>query len=125
MLDLTAVVSEVVNEYGEEVRTETVKIARDIAPEIVDRLRTTSPRSSYAHEHYADSWTFDVKTDSFGTVRVTVYNKDHWQLTHLLENEHEMIAHGKHIGRSKAQKHIKPAQDWAVEEIMRELEKRL
>lgn len=124
-IDFTQIVQEVVNEYGQDVKADAQKICAQIAPEIVNRLKTTSPRSNIAHNHYADSWTYTMNTDRYGTIKVTVYNEKHYQLTHLLENGHEIIAHGKHIGRYKGVKHIKPAQDWAVEEITKELEKKL
>ena len=125
MLDLTAAVQEICEEYGDEVKEETAKIVRRISPEIQEKLKSASPRSTYSHEHYADSWVYEVNTNSFGTDKVTVYSKDKWRLTHLLENSHEMIVHGKHIGRSKPQKHIKPVQEWAEAEIMKELESKL
>jgi hypothetical protein len=122
-IDIGDIVREVCQEYGEEVQNETAKIIRNIAPEMVAQLRSKKFESQRLG--YSDSWTHDIVTDAFGTVKVRVYNKDHWQLTHLLEYGHEGYAHGKHFGRVEGKEHIKPVQDWAIKQIMKELESKL
>ena len=123
VIDFREVVAEVMQEYGEEVEADARKICTQIAPEIVRELKTSSPRSSYAHEHYAEGWTYDLTTNSYGVVKITAYNATKPQLTHLLENGHEVVAKGKHYGRTKGEKHIAPVQKWAVERVIKELEK--
>lgn len=125
-IDFTQIVREVCEEYGDDVTQEATQIVTRMAPQIVDKLRQSpTPRSEYAHPHYADDWVYETKTDSYGTVKVTVYNKDKWQLTWLLENGYEIVRGGKHYGRKSGVKHIKPAQEWAVEQIVKELENKL
>lgn len=123
VIDFREVVAEVMQEYGEEVEADARKICTQIAPEIVQELKTSSPRSPYAHEHYAEGWTYDLTTNSYGVVKITAYNALKPQLTHLLENGHEVVAKGKHYGRTKGEKHIAPVQKWAVERVIKELEK--
>ena len=125
MLDLTAAVQEICEEYGDEVQEETAKVVRTIAPEISGKLQHAYPLSKIAHPHYSEGWTYQLETSSFGVVKVTAYNKTKPSLTHLLENGHEAIVFGKHMGRIKGKKHIKPVQEWAEAEIMKELESKL
>lgn len=125
MLDLTAAVQEICEEYGDEVQAETGKIVRSIAPDISDKLQHAYPLSNIAHPHYSEGWTYQLETSSYGVVKVTAYNKTKPSLTHLLENGHDVVVHGKHIGRKKGTKHIKPVQEWAEAEIMKELESKL
>ena len=115
VIDFTAVVAEVVKEYGEEVKADAQKVCKQISPEIVAQLKQRSPRTKYAHEHYAEGWTYDVTTNSYGTVRVTVYNATKPQLTHLLENGHEVVAKGKHYGRTNGEKEPFHIVEWSVD----------
>lgn len=125
VIDFTAIVADVMDEYGKEVEADARKVCTEIAPEIVQELKASSPRSPYPHEHYAEGWTYEVQTNSYGVVKITAYNATKPQLTHLLENGHEVVAKGKHYGRIKGEKHIAPVQKWAVERIMKELESKL
>lgn len=79
---------------------------------------------------YTSSW--DVCQRSFrdssikGLIGYSVYNRDHYQLTHLLEKGHQIKKGGRAVGKAKAFVHIAPVSDTiydlAIKKISREME---
>ena len=95
--------------------------------EIVDELRTTSPRRPGGGD-YARSWTDEVWQKKLkGKYSKLISNKEHYQLTHLLENGHRIMRNGREVGYSAARPHIMQARNAAAEKlahnVARELEK--
>ncbi len=76
--------------------------------EAVRRLQSSSPKKT---GEYAKSWTLKRAAKTGSKITAVVYNKDHFQLTHLLEDGHAR-ADG---GRTDAHPHIAPAADAAAE----------
>ena len=70
---------------------------------------------------YAKSWTSKVTAESYAGIEVTVYSPSRYMLAHLLENGHAK----RGGGRVRAIPHIKPAEDHAIEELERDIEKAL
>lgn len=112
--------AEILEDYSEEVKKTKDKVFKDVAKESAAKLRSTSPRRPN-HGEYASSWR--MKTNPDGSV--VVYNKDHYRLTHLLENGHVIRNKKGTYGRTNGIKHIAPVEEWAnnevVERITREL----
>jgi len=125
MVDLTAVLREVLEEYGLEVTKDAAKVLTDLAPEIVTEVKSRSPEGEGSGgKHYADGWKVDRSLDNF-SVKVTVYNENKPTLTHLLEYGHRGFPK-KDGGRTRdvqGKPHIKKTSDWAEEETMRRLER--
>jgi len=65
-------------------------------------LRANSPKKSGA---YAKGWSDKVEENAEGSYTGTVYNKNHYQLTHLLEKGHAK----RNGGRVQGIPHIEPA----------------
>lgn len=127
VMDLTKIMAEMLDEYSEEVYDEAVTTMKDLAPKVVDQVRTRSPKSDNAGDHYANGWVSIESVDKKGTIRFTVYNKDKPTLTHILENGHRGYPL-KNGGRTRSVagiKHIEPSQKWAEKEAEKELERRL
>ena len=102
--------SKVLSEYSQEV-TEAVKKAQDeVADEAVDELKQTSPKNKGG---YAKGWA--KKRDGN---KLSVYNKDKPQLTHLLENGHST----RDGGRTRSFPHIKPAEQNAIKSFQSKVE---
>ncbi|MCH4171927.1 MAG: HK97 gp10 family phage protein [Lactobacillus sp.] len=103
-IDLRAIL----NGYADEVRDGLVKAQKNVAKETAEMVRARSPRKN---GKYAADWAFK-KSDN-GQV---VYNKSHYQLSHLLEFGHAL----RNGGRSQAFPHIKPAETFAINEFTKQ-----
>lgn len=126
MINLTAILREMLNEYGQEVRKDAANVLNDLAPEIVAEVSYRSPVGS-GREHYAEGWDTDKTTDVFGFSKVIVYNSEKPSLTHLLEFGHRGYPM-KNGGRTRDVKgipHIEPTAKWAEKEAMVRLERKI
>lgn len=85
------------------------------AQDTASELRQVSPRRSNGGD-YAQGWSAKSTRDGWVT-----YNKDHYQLTHLLEKGHVLVSYGKARGRVPAKPHISPVADRRIEEYMEKL----
>lgn len=118
---LASTVQQILQQVPHSVETAVDKVADKVAKEAVQKLKGTSPRGRGKGGHYADAWT--KKKDK--AKKVTVYNKQ-YQLTHLLENGHEIVIHGHATGKqTRAIKHIKPVEEWVQNEFEEELTKEI
>ena len=112
-------IDKLLNDYSQELKDKTNKIFEDEAKESARQLRQTSPQGTGRNKGaYAKSWTVKKQKDKNGLYTLIVHNKDHYQLTHLLEYGHAM----PQGGRTKAQPHIAPVNDWAANEVVRRIE---
>lgn len=110
---LASTIQQILQEIPHSVETAVDKAADETAKEAVQKLKATSPRGQGKGGHYADAWT--KKKDKAN--KVTVYNKQ-YQLTHLLENGHEIVVHGHATGKSTAAiPHIKPVEEFCQTEF--------
>lgn len=90
---------------------------KETADEAVDKLRDSSPRQS---GDYAQGWTVDKQNGAY-----VVHNATDYQLTHLLENGHDVVVNGKKVGYSPPVEHIKPVEDFIKDEVVRKVEEKL
>ena len=105
-------------EYASEV-TDTVKDAvSQVAKETVSEVKRRSPTDTGA---YKRSWSRQKSFESAGSVRFTIYNRKHYQLTHLLENGHAKV----NGGRTRAYPHIAPAEEFAELQLEQLLKREL
>lgn len=110
----------ILQEYGRKADEAVEKAAKKAGRETVKTLRNTSPKKTGA---YASSWTTKATRYGGRLVGVTVYNKEHYQLTHLLENGHLIVNKKGEYGRTRGIKHIAPAEQEGIadfEEYARE-----
>lgn len=97
-------------EYSEGV-TEVIKKAVDtVSKSTAEELKKTSPVRTGA---YAKDWAAKKAYEDTRSKRNTVYNKKHYQLTHLLEFGHAK----RNGGRVAAVPHIKAAEEKAAQEF--------
>lgn len=73
---------------GFEVEIEIEDIIKDTSEELSVNIRNKARSKFNGRTAYADSWTFEAKKDKKDEFVGTVYNKDHYRLTHLLEKGH-------------------------------------
>lgn len=112
----------ILDQYSAEVKKVADEAITETAKESRRKLRSTSPRKT---GHYSRGWSVKKVRGQNGISEVIVHNKTDYQLTHLLENGH-VIRNGKGTyGRTNGIKHIAPVEEWAAEELPREIERRL
>lgn len=116
--DLAKEIAEGLLEYSEKV-TEITKAAVDkVAKKAAEELKSSSPKKTGA---YAKDWTNKNAFENQRSKRKTVYNKEHYQLTHLLENGHAKRGGGRVPGKP----HIKAVEEMAKVELEEEIRKAL
>ena len=123
-MELSVAVSEMLETYSDGLKKDATSVFNSLAKECVQRLKDTSPVGKGKNAGaYAKGWTLKkTSTRQRGGIDTTVvYNKDHYQLTHLLEKGHAM----PQGGRAKAQPHIEPVANWANGDIDRRLKEKL
>ena len=108
---------ELFKEYGEEVNDILDEEILKVAKETVNKLKKTSPKDD---GDYAKGWKQKTRKKNLG-IFATVYNSTHGWLVHLLEHGHAK----RGGGRTKAQPHVKPAEEWAEKEVIKRVKERL
>ena len=85
--NLNKIVSEMLNEYSEELSEKADKITEKVANDFAEKLKEVTPRSTDNTEHLADTVTVTAKNKkSYGRaskIRYVHYGK--WNIAHLLE----------------------------------------
>lgn len=119
---ITVQMERILDSYSREVQEATNKAIDSVAKESASKLRNTSPRKT---GDYAKGWKVKKERGKDGLQTVTVHNKTNYQLTHLLENGHVVRNKKGTYGRTRPIKHIAPVEEWAVDELHREIEERL
>ena len=112
--------AEILDEYSHALDENVEKEINQVAKECAQQLRNTSPKRP-GHGEYARSW--GVKRDRDGSV--TVHNKDHYQLTHLLENGHIIRNKRGTYGRVNGIKHIAPVEQWGNNEVVTRIQTKI
>ena len=105
-------VQQYLKDYNGAVIEEVTKEVPQVAKEAVKKLKAQSPRG--AKGKYSKGWTYkkDVGRLSVGA---TIYGKTGtYQLAHLLEYGHAQ----RNGGRTKPIVHIRPVEEWAVDEVI-------
>ena len=120
---------EILNEFVDEEEKIIQKVFKQTAEDTKDMIKGTSPGSG----EYASGW--EVKTEASGMlggdVLYTVCNPRHYQLTHVLEKGHvvkNQFGTPTRPGRkkrTKAIRHIKPAEQWGNQELIERLRAKL
>ncbi len=112
--DIASLITQALREYTADVVEEIDRQAIKIANKTVKELKQTSPRRIHGGRHYADGWA-RTKTED-GQV---IYNKTKPGLTHLLEHGHAF----RSGGRARAFPHILPAEEKAIKDFEKAVEK--
>lgn len=107
-----------IREYIAEVATKNMKTAMNIAgKEGATYLRNSSPvsKSGPRKGKYAKGWRYAFEGGAGRTGEVYIYNQTDWQLTHLLEDGHNVInrfSNGSVIGWANGDGHISKAEGY-------------
>lgn len=107
------------DDYGVAAGMEVEKVSKEVAKDTAKQLNKDAPKLT---GDYAESWTYGVgDTKRTRHTMVVHAEKPEYALSHLLEKGHQ----NRDGGRTPAQVHIEPAEQTAVEELEKELRKRL
>lgn len=124
MATIEAQLYEIMNEFEEEMGEKVEADFKAIGKETATDLKQRS-KALFHHrgkKHYADGWTSKVTGKGLDSA-VKIFNNKKPGLTHLLENGHMILIDGHNYGRSRAFKHIEPAERQATQELLERLMK--
>lgn len=103
---LPAEIKKILSVYNVEVRDVVNEAVIKNAKDGARKLRAKSPRRKKGGGAYARSWTTQTTKDDLNQKTVTIYNKNHYMLTQLLEKGHVT----RFGGFSDAIPHIAPVE---------------
>ena len=116
--EMASAIMESMEEYA-DLATEDLKKAVKSAGEAVrDEIREKAPKRTGA---YRQSWAVKNTKETANSLEVTVYSRDRYRLTHLLEFGHAKRGGGRVSGRP----HIAPAEKTGMERLEAEVERSL
>ena len=107
---LAAAIADALEEFQEETMQDVKNSVEDAAKFCVNELEENSPELT---GDYAKGWRKKTAYESATDIRVDVYNKTDYQLTHLLEDGHAKVSGGTVPGTP----HIGPAAEKASEKL--------
>lgn len=122
-----AQLQKILDEYAGEASRVISDSFSGVAAETMQRVKDTSPKDSGG---YAGDWTMTkpskrAKGVLLRRVSITIYNKRHYRLTHLLEKGHVVRNQFGTYGRAPAHPHIEPAEEWGERKLLEELQSKL
>ena len=107
---------EVVQKYLEEQRWEVIEAMSEaideVAKEAVKKLKAASPRGKT--QKYYKGWTYKIEKGRLSHGSIVYGKTGTYQLAHLLEYGHAK----KGGGRTNEYEHIKPVEEWAIDEVV-------
>lgn len=112
-LSVSEQMKQILEQYGDKAHEAIDEAAEESAKSCVQQLKNTSPKRP-KHGEYARSWAVKEERAGLHTGYI-VYNKKHYQLTHLLENGHVIKNKKGTYGRTHPIKHIGPAEDAGIQ----------
>ena len=108
-------ISDILNEYSQDIQDGITQAAEDIANDGANELKVKSPKRT---GKYRKGWRVDKRSGK-GFVHTTIYNATNWQLTHLLEKPH-LLRNGK---KSKPIVHIEPVEQKCIKNFQKTVER--
>ena len=115
---MASAIMEGLTEYADLATDELKAAVRKAGTNVKKDIKANAPKKSCA---YSKSWTVKTTKETSNSLELTVCSPKKYQLAHLLE-----FGHAKRGGgRTKAQPHIKPAEESAVKELENTIHKAL
>lgn len=123
--DFTHTMNALLQEYGDQIIDITISAAEDTSKSARNKLRANNAGAFRNRTgDYRRGWRASLQKNRLG-VLAQVYNATDWQLTHLLENGHDVVRGGVVVGHAKAYPHIAEVNDWATQNFEAELYRRI
>lgn len=117
-IDLEQDLRNILEEYSAEVSKAVGEAIKEVASESVKKLKSSSPNRT---GKYASGWKKTVESGGLVVEAVVHGGKNTYPLAHLLENGHAK----RGGGRTAPIVHIKPVEDWAIEEVQRRIKEKV
>ena len=115
---MASAIMEGLTEYADLATDELKAAVRKAGTNVKKDIKANAPKKSGA---YSKSWTVKTTKETSNSLELTVCSPKKYQLAHLLE-----FGHAKRGGgRTKAQPHIKPAEESAIQELENTIHKAL
>lgn len=120
--ELYATIQGMLAEIPQQVDNVIDEASAKVAKEAVKELKASSPRKATGRKagSYAKGWS----SKKVGSTTV-IYNRTDYMLTHLLENGHDVVSHGKKRGHVGGKSHIAPAEQNVIKNMTEEVERGL
>lgn len=100
--------------WNEEIKRAANKAFEETAAAAAKSLRQGGPYQERTGK-YTKDWAYDSRSGRTSAITglngYSVYNRKHYQLTHLLEKGHQLRRGGRAVGNVKAFEHIAPVND--------------
>ena len=115
---LADTVMECLNDYADVSAEGMKKAVRKAGNTVKKEIGANAPKDTGA---YSKSWAVKNTKETSNSLEVTVYSRDRYRLTHLLEFGHAKRGGGRVAGRP----HIAPAEKTGMERLEAEIERSL
>lgn len=115
---LTDAIKDVFDTYGMDVTRAATTSCKEVAKQAVRELKARSPRLT---GDYARTWTYKQTRLTRLGAEYTVYNRDNYRLTHLLEKGHAKAGGGRVAPRV----HIAPVEQEANKKVEQDIKERI
>lgn len=116
--EMASAIMESMEEYADLATEDLKKAVRSAGEAVRDKIRDTAPKRTGA---YRKSWAVKNTKETSNSLEVTVYSRDRYRLTHLLEFGHAKRGGGRVAGRP----HIASAEKTGMERLEAEIERSL
>ena len=124
--ELVQQLDDILTQFVEEEEQTIDQVFKGVAEDTRRFVESKSPKDS---GDYAKGWeVVQGSANSLigdGVVDYVVANTEHYQLTHLLEKGHAIENKYGMYGRTRAKRHIKPAEKYGTQELIERLRKKL
>lgn len=117
-IDIEQDLRKILDEYSAEVSKAAGEAIKEVATESVKKLKQTSPKRE---GKYAAGWKKTVESGGLVVEAVVHGGPKTYPLAHLLENGHAK----RGGGRTAPIVHIKPVEEWAVEEVQKRIKEKV
>lgn len=124
-IDLEKTINEILTQYGDDVYKVLGNAVEMVSQEATRKLQAVTTFSTKGHPSgaYSRDWRADDDRAGRWQKKKVIHNADHYRLAHLLEKGHvSRNGTGRTFGNVKAYPHIKPVEEWAVQELPRKVE---
>lgn len=111
-------IMEELNEYADLAADDMKKAVRNAGKTVKSQINVSAPVRT---GKYAGSWAVKTMKETSDSLELVVHSKNRYQLAHLLEHGHAK----RGGGRTKAIPHIAPAEQEGIEQLEREITRRL